>query len=109
MGITYPGQSGNTAEDEGTLEDDVLALQRARAAAKPDPYGDVRLADGSPLYYSLLENVTAARTVDPSAVIQAKARLQLAIQKDRAAVLSCQGKPANEARAILERITGTTN
>lgn len=70
----------------------------------PDPQ-DVRLKDGSPLYYALLENdATNSGVLDKVDVQRAKSLLREHIGANVNAVLSCQGKTREEARSILENI-----
>lgn len=69
----------------------------------PDPH-DVRLKDGSPLFYALLESDGAEGVLDKNSAQEAKSRLRERIAADSNAVLSCQGKTQEEARKILDSI-----
>lgn len=61
------------------------------------------LSEGQPLYHALLDNPDAI-TVSADEVHSAKSRLYQIISLDPEAVLACNGKTLEEAKAILESI-----
>ncbi|MSU45374.1 MAG: hypothetical protein EXS47_01965 [Candidatus Zambryskibacteria bacterium] len=68
----------------------------------------VQLSEGQPLYHAFLRDPDAI-TVSTDEVHSAKSRLYQIIATNPEAVVSCNGKTIDEARAILESIEFSEN